>query len=241
MSSEKLYHECHTAVSQGRALLEDLQSWGFSEIYQQPQSESGRADVEVTGEELSSVASPSIVSLADLESSIQGCEKCPLCQSRNSIVFGQGHPGAKLVLVGEAPGREEDKRGVPFVGEAGQLLEKILYAMGLQREDVYICNIIKCRPPNNRDPQGPEIAACETYLQHQLRLIKPRIIVTLGRFAAHALLQCNDPISRLRGHWSEYQNIPVMPTYHPAYLLRNPVGKREVWSDMKQVVSRLKD
>ena len=143
------------------------------------------------------------------------------------------------MLVGEAPGREEDEKGYPFVGEAGRLLDKILFAMKLSRQDVYICNVIKCRPPKNRDPQPAEIAACEPFLQQQLAAIKPQIILALGRFAAQTLLQTNTPIGRLRGHWHEYQGVPLMPTYHPAYLLRNPAGKREVWEDMKQVLHRL--
>ena len=240
MSSEKLYHECHELVRQGMALLENLQEWGVSHLYEKaPVGAVSNQALELPTQLINaSCAEPE--TLAELEASLQGCQKCELCQQRMNIVFGQGNPHAEVVLVGEAPGREEDKRGVPFVGEAGQLLEKILFAMGFKRDDVYICNIIKCRPPQNRDPQGDEIAACEQFLRHQLALIKPRVIITLGRFAAHSLLHTTEPISHIRGQWGEYQGMPLMPTFHPAYLLRNPTGKRDVWQDMKQVLSRLK-
>ncbi len=234
--TDKLYHECHDLVRQSRALLEDLQEWGFASICDQPAASAPAAVSEQKPQEKPS-ARPT--TLADLEASLQGCQLCSLCKERKNIVFGQGNPAAELVLVGEAPGREEDERGFPFVGEAGRLLEKILFAMGLRREDVYICNVIKCRPPRNRDPQIDEIAACEQFLQEQLEIIRPRLIVTLGRFAAQTLLQSKDPISRIRGHWHEYRGIPLMATYHPAYLLRNPAGKRDVWQDIKQVLGRL--
>lgn len=167
------------------------------------------------------------------------CQNCGLAASRTKLVYGVGNPNARLVLVGEAPGREEDLKGVPFVGEAGQLLDRILLAMGMQREDVYICNVLKCRPPSNRDPQPEEVATCEAFLMRQIAAIRPQVIVGLGRFAVHTLLKTKDPISRLRGEWQSYQGIPLMPTYHPAYLLRNPEGKRDVWEDMKEVLRRL--
>lgn len=167
------------------------------------------------------------------------CQNCGLAASRTKLVYGVGNPNARLVLVGEAPGREEDLKGVPFVGEAGQLLDRILLAMGMQREDVYICNVLKCRPPSNRDPQPEEVATCEAFLIRQIAAIRPQVIVGLGRFAVHTLLKTKDPISRLRGEWQSYQGIPLMPTYHPAYLLRNPEGKRDVWEDMKEVLRRL--
>ncbi len=164
------------------------------------------------------------------------CKRCGLAASRTKLVYGVGHPNARLVLVGEAPGRAEDLNGEPFVGEAGQLLDKILLAMGLQREEVYICNVLKCRPPNNRDPQPEEVSACEAFLIRQIATIRPQVIVGLGRFAVQSLLKTKEPISRLRGEWQRYQGIPLMPTYHPAYLLRNPEGKRDVWEDMKEVL-----
>ncbi len=224
-------------------MLEQLQDWGFSTLY--AEAEPVSAPELTVGRETPApctlVKSIGPETLPELEASLKGCQECALCQERTNIVFGQGNPHAELVLVGEAPGREEDKRGFPFVGEAGQLLEKILFAMGLKRDDVYICNVIKCRPPKNRDPLVDEIAACEQFLQRQLAIIKPRLIITLGRFAAHTLLQTDLPIGRLRGQWREYQGIPLMPTYHPAYLLRNPAGKRDVWQDVKQVMQRLKN
>jgi DNA polymerase len=150
-------------------------------------------------------------------------------------VFGEGNPGAKLVFIGEAPGRDEDLQGEPFVGQAGQLLNKIIQAIQLRREEVYIANIIKCRPPENRNPEPDEIAACEPFLIKQLQVIRPRLICALGAFAAQTLLKTEEKISSLRGNFHEYQGIPLMPTYHPAYLLRNPSRKREVWEDMKKI------
>ena len=164
------------------------------------------------------------------------CQRCGLAGSRTQLVYGVGNPNARLLLVGEAPGREEDLRGEPFVGEAGRLLDRILLAMGMQRDDVYICNVLKCRPPNNRDPLPEEVATCEAFLIRQIEAIRPQVIVGLGRFAVHSLLKTRVPISQLRGEWQNYQGIPLMPTYHPAYLLRNPEGKREVWEDMKSVL-----
>jgi DNA polymerase len=167
------------------------------------------------------------------------CKRCGLAASRSKVVYGGGNPNARLVLVGEAPGPEEDLKGEPFVGEAGQLLDRILLAMGLQREDVYLCNVLKCRPPNDRDPQPEEVAACEAFLTRQIAAIRPQVIISLGDFAVQSLLKSKEPISRLRGEWQSYQGIPLMPTYHPAYLLRNPEGKRDVWEDMKEVLRRL--
>ncbi len=177
--------------------------------------------------------------LEDIRADLGDCQRCGLAASRSKIVYGVGNPNARLVLVGEAPGREEDLKGEPFVGEAGQLLDRILLAMGMQREDVYICNVLKCRPPNNRDPEPQEVATCEPFLIRQLAAIRPQVIVALGRFAVHSLLKTKTPISRLRGEWQRYQEIPLMPTYHPAYLLRNPSGKRDVWEDMKEVMRLL--
>ncbi len=234
--SHKLYHECHDLISQGRAILEDLQQWGFDSISPLPDAQQIPVCVP---QMLKNAGDCRNETLEELELGLRGCVLCPLCEKRKHIVFGCGNPRADLVLVGEAPGREEDEQGYPFVGEAGRLLEKILFAMQLSRADVYICNVIKCRPPQNRDPQPNEIATCEQFLKRQLVAIKPQLIVALGRFAAQALLQTNDPIGRLRGHWREYEGIPLMPTFHPAYLLRNPASKREVWEDMKQVMQKL--
>jgi DNA polymerase len=181
------------------------------------------------------------VTLDELRREHLDCSRCKLCQGRTNLVFGSGNPLAELVFVGEAPGAEEDKQGVPFVGAAGQLLTKMIDAMGYRRDDIYICNVVKCRPPGNRDPEPDEIAACEPFLKAQLRMIHPKVIVTLGRFAAQTLLRDSTPISRMRGHWHAYEGIPLMPTFHPAYLLRtgNPADKKHVWSDLQQVMKRL--
>jgi DNA polymerase len=164
------------------------------------------------------------------------CRRCKLCtMGRSQIVFGVGNPRARLMFVGEAPGEEEDKRGEPFVGRAGQLLTKIIEAIGLTREQVYIANVIKCRPPGNRNPEADEVEQCEPYLFRQIDVIGPRVIVPLGKFAAQSLLKTMDPITRLRGRQFDYRGAALIPTFHPAYLLRNPSAKREVWEDMKKV------
>jgi DNA polymerase len=167
---------------------------------------------------------------------IGDCTRCKLhTLGRRQIVFGVGSPDAALMFVGEAPGADEDVQGVPFVGRAGQLLTKIIEAIGLKREDVYIANVIKCRPPQNRNPEQDEVETCEPFLFRQIDVIKPKVIVALGTFAARTLLRTLDPISRLRGHVYEYRGAKLIPTFHPAYLLRNPSSKREVWEDMKMV------
>mgnify|MGYP001254047881 CR=1 FL=1 len=178
--------------------------------------------------------------LEDIRSDMGDCKRCELSAFRNNIVFGAGNPKADLVFVGEAPGADEDRQGQPFVGRAGQLLTKILEAMGLKRKDVYICNILKCRPPGNRNPQPKEIEQCEPFLIRQLASINPKAICALGTFAAKTLLKTDAPISMLRGRFHLYQDIKLMPTYHPAYLLRNPGAKKLVWQDMKMVMEDLK-
>jgi DNA polymerase len=177
--------------------------------------------------------------LQQLRDHIGDCQRCQLSQSRSHIVFGVGNPDADLVFVGEAPGRDEDLKGEPFVGKAGQLLNRIISAMGLTREDVYICNVIKCRPPENRNPLPAEIEMCEPFLKEQLNIIKPRAICALGSFASQTLLKSDVKISRIRGQFSDYYGVPLMPTYHPSYLLRNPNAKREVWEDIKMVMELL--
>lgn len=172
-------------------------------------------------------------SLSDIRADLGDCQRCRLAETRRHIVFGDGHPDAKLVFVGEGPGRDEDQQGLPFVGAAGQLLTKIIAAMGLTREQVYICNIIKCRPPQNRNPQPDEIQACIPFLHRQMAAIRPLFICALGKFAAQTLLRTETPISRLRGRFHEVGGVRVLPTYHPAYLLRNPEKKRSVWEDMQ--------
>lgn len=168
------------------------------------------------------------------------CQRCRLAGGRKTIVFGQGNPQAELMFIGEAPGAEEDERGLAFVGRAGQLLTDIIEkGMKLRRADVWIGNVIKCRPPQNRNPEPDEILSCQPFLEAQIRAIRPRVLVGLGKFGAHWLLKTAEPITRLRGRVGEYQGIPVMPTYHPAYLLRNPAGKKDVWEDMKVVLRLL--
>jgi DNA polymerase len=167
------------------------------------------------------------------------CRRCRLHAGRTNIVFGVGNPQADLVFVGEGPGANEDRQGEPFVGDAGELLTKMIGAMGFARSDVYICNVVKCRPPGNRNPEPDEIAACEPFLVGQLAALAPRMIVTLGKFAAQTLLRSNAPISALRGRFHRYQGIALMPTFHPAYLLRTPSAKREVWSDLQLVMAEL--
>jgi uracil-DNA glycosylase family 4 len=164
------------------------------------------------------------------------CSRCKLhALGRRQVVFGVGNPEADLMFVGEAPGADEDIQGIPFVGRAGQLLSKIIEAIGLSRDDVYIANVIKCRPPQNRNPEQDEVDTCEPFLFQQIDVIKPKVIVALGTFAARALLRTLDPISRLRGRVYDYRGAKLIPTFHPAYLLRNPASKREVWEDMKVV------
>lgn len=167
------------------------------------------------------------------------CRRCGLCEGRRNIVFGNGDEGAELVFVGEGPGGEEDQQGLPFVGAAGQLLDKMIEAMGYRRSEVYVCNVVKCRPPGNRNPLPEEVAACEPFLVGQIRAIRPKAIVALGKFAAQTLLRTDDPITRLRGSWHEYEGIPLMPTFHPAYLLRSPAEKRKAWEDLQLVMARL--
>lgn len=223
---------------QTRSILTGLHDMGVEEIYVPPApAEQQLPPCQVDGEPHSGECRAQ--TLEEIRDDLGDCQRCRLAAMRNNIVFGAGHPHARLVFVGEGPGRDEDLQGHPFVGEAGKLLERILFAMGLSREQVYICNVIKCRPPQNRNPSTEEISACEPFLQRQLAAIRPQVIVALGKFAAQTLLQQQVAISKLRGTWHSYQNIPLMPTFHPAYLLRNPAGKREVWEDMKQVLRRL--
>lgn len=178
--------------------------------------------------------------LAAVREEIGECTRCKLHKGRKNIVFGEGDPNAALVFVGEGPGQEEDLQGRPFVGAAGQLLTDIIVkGMQLKREDVYICNIVKCRPPGNRNPEPDEVEACEPFLIKQLRAINPQIIIGLGNVAVKTLLKTKEGITSLRGNWKTYQNIPLMPTFHPAYLLRTPSDKKLVWDDIKKVIAEL--
>jgi uracil-DNA glycosylase family 4 len=178
--------------------------------------------------------------LSGMREAMGDCQQCSLCRTRKTIVFGEGDTHAELMFIGEAPGAAEDETGRPFVGPAGNLLTKIIEnAMGLKRKDVYIANILKCRPPGNRDPLPEEVQQCIGYLESQIDAIRPKVIVTLGRIATQYLLKTKTPISRLRGTFQEYMGIAVMPTYHPSYLLQNPSKKRDVWEDIKKVMAYL--
>jgi uracil-DNA glycosylase len=179
--------------------------------------------------------------LVAIRAEIGDCTRCKLHSGRTNLVFGVGNPAADLMFVGEGPGADEDEQGEPFVGRAGQLLTQIIKAMGFAREDVYIANVVKCRPPNNRNPEPDEIARCWPFLQAQIASIQPKVIVALGKFAAQTLLGTETPISRLRGRFHEMGDTVVMPTFHPSYLLRTPAAKRDVWEDMKMVMEKLKE
>ena len=176
--------------------------------------------------------------LDEVRRALGDCKRCKLCSGRKNLVFGVGNPKARLVFVGEGPGAEEDNQGIPFVGAAGQLLTKMIAAMGYARDEVYICNVVKCRPPGNRNPEPDEIEACQPFLEAQLNAIRPSVIIALGKFAAQTLLRTDTPITRLRGQWREYVGIPLMPTFHPAYLLRNPAEKKAAWTDLQAVMGR---
>jgi uracil-DNA glycosylase family 4 len=181
-----------------------------------------------------------IQTLEDLRSYIGDCTRCKLCEGRKNLVFGEGSPKARLVFVGEGPGREEDIAGRPFVGDAGKLLTKMIEnGMGMKREEVYICNVVKCRPPNNRVPEKDEIETCLPFLKEQVRIIHPEVICTLGRVAAQALLERGFNVKRERGQWVSYGDIPLMPSFHPAYLLRYPAAKRQTWEDLKKIMRHL--
>jgi len=193
--------------------------------------------------ELFSPGAPSLLAsnLEELRAAIGDCRRCKLCSGRTHLVFGVGNPRAKLMFVGEGPGRDEDLQGEPFVGRAGQLLTDIITkGIGIRREDVYIANVVKCRPPDNRNPEPDEVASCEPFLKKQIEIISPEIIVGLGKFAVQTLLQSKMPITKLRGNWHTYQGIKLMPTFHPAYLLRNPADKKLVWEDIKKVIKEMR-
>ncbi|WP_291316854.1 uracil-DNA glycosylase [Desulfuromonas sp.] len=226
---------------QVRCLLADLDTLGVDELAvpdlppQLPPCPPDVKGVDMGGDALCRQAT-----LGDIRAELEECRRCPLCKGRKNVVFGAGNPRARLVLVGEPPGREEDETGGPFAGEAGRLLDRMLFAMGMERSEVYLCNAVKCRPSGDREPKADEIAACEPYLQRQLAAIGPRLIIAFGAVAAQSLLRDRSPLEQLRGQWREYGGIPLMPTYHPAYLLRTPTAKREVWEDLKQVMARLR-
>jgi uracil-DNA glycosylase family 4 len=204
-----------------------------------PREEEGQGNRSVAKAAAKAGARKAPQTLAGVREELGDCTRCTLHRTRRNLVFGEGSTGAKLVFVGEAPGEEEDKQGRPFVGRAGQLLTKIINAMGLKREEVYICNILKCRPPGNRNPKEDEIATCEPFLLKQLEAINPEIICALGTFAAKTLLRTESPISAIRGKFHDYHGRKLMPTYHPAYLLRNPDAKKLVWDDVQKIMKIL--
>lgn len=179
------------------------------------------------------VATPT---LSEIRAELGDCKRCKLAKGRTKLVFGDGSSRARLMFIGEGPGAEEDQQGIPFVGAAGQLLNNLLSKLGLQREEVYIANVVKCRPPDNREPEADETSRCLPFLHQQIEAIRPAVIVTLGKVATHTLLGLQTPISRLRGHWQRYREIPVMPTFHPSYLLRNKLERHKTWEDMQQVM-----
>lgn len=189
--------------------------------------------------EAQEAAAEKIPTLEEIRRELENCRRCKLYPGATQMVFGDGAPDARLMFIGEAPGAEEDLQGLPFVGAAGQLLNNLLSKLGLRREEVYITNVVKSRPPGNRDPEPDEIAACFPFLEKQIRAIRPKVIVTLGRIAAQALLHTKDPLTRLRGRWQKYGNIPVMPTFHPSYLLRFAKERHKTWADMQQVMEYL--
>ncbi len=213
----KLYREYLTLLSQIKGHLIFHKNMGLTHL-------------QIRRSPVSSQVRPS---LEEVEQRLGDCRRCKLHKGRHHIVFGAGNKQAKLVFIGEAPGYEEDMQGKPFVGKAGQLLTKIIESIGLTREEVYITNVVKCRPPGNRNPEPDEIASCEPFLIQQLEAIQPKLICALGTFAAQTLLKTKAPISKLRGKFYSYKNIKLMATFHPAYLLRNPQDKRLVWEDMK--------
>lgn len=221
-------------IPQEIGLLRDL---GFADAYPPPAAPAAPS--------LSAAPSAPVATGGRLErlravaEEARGCTACGLCRARNKVVFGDGDGEADLMFVGEGPGAQEDRQGLPFVGPAGQLLTRIIQAIDLRREDVYITNVVKCRPPNNRDPQPDETAACRSFLDRQVELVAPRVIVALGRVAAQQLLGTTNSLGRLRGTWHEAGGVPVRVTYHPAALLRNPSYRRPVWEDMQVVRNRL--
>src|SRR5688500_12992603 len=186
------------------------------------------------------IARSTVEALAAIREDLGDCTRCKLhAQGRNQIVFGVGNPTAEVMFVGEAPGADEDLQGVPFVGRAGQLLTKMIEAMGLRRDEVYIANVLKCRPPGNRDPQPDEVGSCEPFLFQQIASVQPKVIIALGAFAARALLKTQDPISRMRGRVYDYRGAQLIPTFHPSFLLRSPGYKREAWEDLKKALGLL--
>ncbi len=220
-------------------LLDHLDGVGYGELYLR-RADAGAPDVAAGGAPTSADAAERGEALAAVAAEAQGCTACKLSGGRQHVVFGSGNPDAELMLVGEGPGAAEDREGLPFVGPAGELLTKILRAIGMERSEVYIANVVKCRPPHNRDPESDEVTACRGYLERQIELVQPRVIVALGRVAAQALLGTTQALGRLRGRWHEVRGVPTRATYHPAALLRYGHYKRPTWEDMQVVRDRLR-
>jgi DNA polymerase len=220
-----------------KAHLEFFEELGIDGVRLEPEWRTRRASSELTDPIEPSEPVEPMMALRVIRVELGAdCSRCKLhALGRTQVVFGVGNPDADLMFVGEAPGADEDIQGEPFVGRAGQLLTKIIEAIDLKREDVYIANVIKCRPPGNRNPEPDEVEQCEPFLFRQIDTVKPKVIVALGKFAAQCLLRTNDPITRIRGREFKYRDAILIPTYHPAYLLRTPSAKREVWEDMKRV------
>ena len=212
---------------------------GVETLSIQPQTAEMHSQPQKRHEDQQEIMPSKLSNLESIRAEIGDCQRCKLAPKRTNIVFGSGNPKAELVFVGEAPGSDEDEQGLPFVGRAGQLLTKIIESINLKREDVYICNVLKCRPPENRNPEPDEVAACNPFLKKQLATIRPKIVCCLGTFAAQTVLQTTSPISKLRGQFFDMDGIRVIATFHPAYLLRSPDKKREVWEDMKQIRAEL--
>ncbi len=249
--------EARALLASAGALVRELVEEGVSEFPRHPGTEASsasaanpsRTPAPVPTSETVSGGSPEVVPWADdirptldqVQTHLGECTRCELCRGRQSIVFGDGNPDADLMFIGEGPGEQEDRRGLPFVGRAGELLTQMIEkGIGIPRSEVYICNIVKCRPPRNRNPLPPEVSACRPFLDGQIRAVAPRVIVTLGKPAASLLLDREVAITRLRGQWQEYQGIPLMPTLHPAYVLRQytPENRRAVWQDLKAAFER---
>lgn len=239
--------ELNEIIDETIEALEEMKRSGVThiEVTRETLQELGKASVVVGGSsprrEGARPATDAVAAeLARIEARAKVCVKCSeLSRCRHSVVFGVGSPHAEIMFVGEAPGHDEDMQGEPFVGRAGELLTKIIAAMGYRREDVYIANVLKCRPPQNRTPLPDEVTNCLPYLLSQIELIQPKVIIALGATAVRALLDVQLGITKMRGHWYTFGEIPIMPTFHPAYLLRNPPAKKEVWEDMKAVLEKL--
>lgn len=233
--------ELDSILSSVKAYLEDLHDSGTDELplAATPLVSAAERDMLLAPVPENIEKSGFCDSLESIRMDLGDCRRCALGDDRKNIVFGVGNPDARVVFVGEGPGRDEDLQKEPFVGEAGKLLTKIIEAMGFSRSDVYICNVVKCRPPQNRDPLPGEISVCAPFMLRQVLSINPDVVVALGKFSAQTLLGVKTPISRLRGSFQDYHGIPLMPTYHPAALLRDQSLKRDVWEDMKQVLKKL--